>query len=142
MKKFLYKGYDGNSIAQTGTLEAEEYATAYAALLYQGVTVVSLKQERLSLSEFISGWIMRWRIGGRWTSVFFRELSVMLGSMTLHNALEILAETSRGHISEKILRLKLRKKAAKRRKFLKVCRNGLNEVTRQVEKFAEQCFIP
>ena len=104
MKKFLYKGYDGNSIAQTGTLEAEDYATAYAALLYQGVTVVSLKQERLSLSEFISGWIMRWRIGGRWTSVFFRELSVMLGSMTLHNALEILAETSRGHISEKILR--------------------------------------
>ena len=56
MKKFVYKGYDGNSIAQTGTLEAEDYATAYAALIYQGVTVVSLKQERLSLSEFISGW--------------------------------------------------------------------------------------
>ncbi len=103
MKKFVYKGYNGKSIVQTGTLEAEDYATAYAALLYQGVTVVSLKQERLSLSKFISGWIMRWQIGGRWISVFLRELSVMLGSMTIHNALEILAKASRGHVSEKIL---------------------------------------
>ena len=104
MKKFVYKGYDEKSTARVGTLEAEDYAAAYAALLYQGVTVVSLKQERLSLLKFIYGWIIRLRIGGRWTSVFFRELSVMLGSMTLHNALEMLTESSRGHVSEKILR--------------------------------------
>lgn len=104
MKKFVYKGYDENSVLRTGTLDAEDYATAYTALLYQGVVVVSLKQERLSFTKFIDGWIMRLRIGERWTSVFFRELSVMMGSMTLYNALEMLAKTSRGHISEKILR--------------------------------------
>ena len=103
MKIFRYKGYDAQSTVKFGTLEAPDYATAYAALIYQGVIVVSLKQERLSIIKFILGWIMRLRIGGRWTSVFFRELSVMLGSMTLHNALKMLAETSRGHVSEKIL---------------------------------------
>lgn len=103
MKTFKYKGYDAQSAVKFGTLEAPDYATAYAALIYQGVIVVSLKQERLSIIKFILGLITRFRIGGRWTSVFFRELSVMLGSMTLHNALKMLAETSRGHVSEKIL---------------------------------------
>ena len=103
MKTFKYKGYDAQSVVKFGTLEAPDYATAYAALIYQGVIVVSLKQERLSIIKFISGLITRLRIGGRWTSVFFRELSVMLGSMTLHNALKMLSDTSRGHVSEKIL---------------------------------------
>lgn len=103
MKIFKYKGYDAQSAVKFGTLEAPDYATAYAALIYQGVIVVSLKQERLSIIKFILGLITRFRIGGRWASVFFRELSVMLGSMTLHNALKMLADTSRGHVSEKIL---------------------------------------
>lgn len=103
MKTFKYKGYDAQSAVKFGTLEAPDYATAYAALIYQGVIVVSLKQERLSIIKFILRLITRFRIGGRWTSVFFRELSVMLGSMTLHNALKMLADTSRGHVSEKIL---------------------------------------
>ena len=104
MKKFTYKGYDAQSELQQGTLEAEDYAAAYAALLYQGVTVVSLRQERLSIKNFILGPIARLQLGGRWVSTFFRELSVMLGTMTLHNALELLTETSRGHVSENILR--------------------------------------
>ena len=103
MKKFTYKGYDAQSVPRIGTLEAPDMAAAYAALLYQGVIVVSLRQERLNIIKFILEWITRLRIGGRWTSVFFRELSVMLGSMTLHNALKMLSETARGHVSEKIL---------------------------------------
>ena len=103
MKKFKYKGYDAQSMTRIGTLEAPDMSAAYAALLYQGVIVVSLRQERLSLIKFLATLITRLRIGGRWTSVFFRELSVMLGSMTLHNALKMLADTARGHASEKIL---------------------------------------
>ena len=103
MKKFKYKGYNAQSIAQFGTLEAEDYATAYAALIYQGVTVVSLTQERLSLKKFLEDLILRMRIGGRWCPVFFRELSVMLGSLSLQNALELLQNTSRGTASENIL---------------------------------------
>ena len=104
MKKFKYKGYDAQSVPRYGTLDAEDYAAAYAALIYQGVTVVSLKQERLSVKDFILGYITRLQLGGRWISTFFRELSVMLGTMTLHNALDLLTETSRGHAAEKILR--------------------------------------
>ena len=103
MKKFKYKGYDAQSTEKFGTLEAPDMAAAYAALLYQGVVVVSLQPERLSIKKFISELITNWRLGGRWTSVFFRELSVMLGAMTLHNALQMLTNSSRGHISEKIL---------------------------------------
>ena len=103
MKKFKYKGYDAQSMTRIGTLEAPDMSAAYAALLYQGVIVVSLRQERLGIIKFLAALITRLRIGGRWTSVFFRELSVMLGSMTLHNALKMLADTARGHVSEKIL---------------------------------------
>ena len=104
MKKFKYKYYDGHSIPHFGTLEAPDYGTAYAALLFQGVTVVSLTQERLSLKKFLEDLILRTRIGGRWSSVFFRELGVMLGSMTLNDALELLQNTASGTASEKILR--------------------------------------
>ena len=104
MKKFKYKGYSAQSMPIFGTLEAEDYPTAYAALIYQGIVVVSLTQERLSLKKIFFDLILRWRLGGRWVSVFFRELGVMLGSMTLHNALEMLTQTSHGHVSEKILR--------------------------------------
>ena len=104
MKKFKYKYYDAHSIPQFGTLEAEDYATAYAELLFQGVRVVSLTQERLSLKKFFADLILRMQLGGRWSSVFFRELGVMLGSMTLNDALELLQKTASGTASEKILR--------------------------------------
>jgi len=104
MKKFKYKYYDAQSIPQFGTLEAEDYATAYAALLYQGYTIVSLTPERLSLKKFLADLILRMQLGGRWSSVFFRELGVMLGSMTLNGALELLQNTASNTASEKILR--------------------------------------
>lgn len=104
MKTFKYKGYDANLTPKFGTLEAEDMPTAYAALLFQGINVVSLKQQKLGVAQWIFGLITRFQIGGRWTSVFFRELGVMLGSMTLHRALEMLADTSKGNAAEKMLR--------------------------------------
>lgn len=103
MKKFRYKGYDENSVAQVGTLEAETYAEAYAVLQYQGVKVVSLAAERVSVLKIFEDYFLKYKLGGRWTSVFFRELSVMLGVMTLHDSLQTLARAAEGHISEKIL---------------------------------------
>ncbi len=103
MTKFRYKGYNENSVAQAGTLEAENYAEAYAVLQYQGVKVVSLAPERLSLKKLFVEWLTRWELGERWCSVFFRELSVMLGVMTLHESLQTLTRAAAGHASEKIL---------------------------------------
>ena len=104
MKKFKYKGYDENSVAQVGTLEAENYAEAYAVLQFQGVKVVSLTPERVSIFKLFEDFFIKYKLGGRWCSVFFRELSVMLGVMTLHDSLQTLARASAGHISEKILK--------------------------------------
>lgn len=103
MKKFRYKGYDENSVAQVGTLEAETYSEAYAVLQYQGVKVVSLAPERISIVKLAQDYYLKYKLGGRWCSVFFRELSVMLGVMTLHDSLKNLARAAEGHISEKIL---------------------------------------
>lgn len=104
MKKFRYKGYDENSVAQTGTLEAEDYAEAYAALQYQGVKIVSLEAERVSVVKLLEDFFLKYKLGGRWRSVFFRELSVMLGVMTLHDSLQTLTRAAEGDISEKILK--------------------------------------
>ena len=104
MQKFNYKGYDAQSKVRYGTLEAQTYSDAYAALIYQGITVVSLKPQRLAISKIFSEWLLQFQIGERWLSIFFRELSVMIGTMTLHQALETLAKTAQGHPSEKILK--------------------------------------
>ena len=89
---------------QTGTLNAENYSDAYAALKFQGITVVNLEPERKEISKFFSDLILKFRLGGKWKSVFFRELSVMIGVMTLHESLQTLAKSSAGHVSEKVLR--------------------------------------
>ena len=103
MKKFKYKGYDAQAVEQVGTLEAENYAEAYAALNYQGVKVVKLEQTQQSFLKSLENFYLRWKLGGQWRSVFFRELSVMLGVMTLHDSLKTLAGASKNHPSEKIL---------------------------------------
>lgn len=102
MKKFRYKGYDAESVAQVGTLEAENYSEAYAALQFQGVTVVSLESEQKNFFDLFSDFIIRLKLGGRWTSVFFRELSVMLGVMTLHDALKTLEQATEDKSAKKI----------------------------------------
>ncbi|MBE8949304.1 MAG: type II secretion system F family protein [Quinella sp. 3Q1] len=103
MKKFKYKGYDAQSVEQVGTLEAESYAEAYAALNYQGVTVVSLEATQGNFAQAAENFYLKQKLGGQWRAVFFRELSVMLGVMTLHDSLRTLAGAAKNHPSEKIL---------------------------------------
>ncbi|MBQ7476022.1 MAG: type II secretion system F family protein [Selenomonadaceae bacterium] len=103
MQKFKYKGYDARAVVRTGTLEAQNYSEAYAALAYQGITVVTLNAERVALSKLFSEWFLHFQIGERWLSIFFRELSVMVGTMNLFQALQTLAKTAQGSPSEKIL---------------------------------------
>ena len=103
MKKFKYKGYNAQAAEQVGTLEAENYAEAYAALSYQGVTVVKLEQAQASFAKTLGNFWLKLKLGGQWRAVFFRELGVMLGVMTLHDSLKTLAGAARNHPSEKIL---------------------------------------
>lgn len=101
--KFRYKGYDAQSVELSGTLEAEDYSEAYAALNYQGVTVVELAPTKPNLAQAAKIFLLKLKLGGQWRAVFFRELSVMLGVMTLHDSLRTLARAALNHPSEKIL---------------------------------------
>ena len=103
MKKFKYKGYNAQAVEQVGTLEAENYSEAYAALSYQGVTVVKLEQAQAGFAKTLENFWLKLKLGGQWRSVFFRELGVMLGVMTLHDSLKTLAGAAKNHPSEKIL---------------------------------------
>ena len=103
MKKFKYKGYDAAAVEQVGTLEAENYSEAYAALNYQGIRVVKLEQAQASFAKTLENFWLKMKLGGQWKSVFFRELSVMLGVMTVHDSLKTLAGAAKNHPSEKIL---------------------------------------
>ena len=103
MKKFKYKGYNAQAVEQVGTLEAENYSEAYAALSYQGVTVIKLEQTQASFAKTLENFWLKMKLGGQWRSVFFRELGVMLGVMTLHDSLKTLAGAAKNHPSEKIL---------------------------------------
>ena len=103
MKKFKYRGYDSQAVEQVGTLEAESYQEAYAALNFQGVTVVKLEQADANFFQAAEIFWLKSKLGGQWRAVFFRELSVMLGVMTLHDSLKTLAGAAKNHPSEKIL---------------------------------------
>jgi len=103
MKKFKYRGYDAAAVEQVGTLEAENYSEAYAALNYQGVTVVKLEPTGANPAQVVENFLLKLQLGGQWRSVFFRELGVMLGVMTLHESLRTLAGANKNQPSEKIL---------------------------------------
>ena len=103
MKKFKYRGYDAQAVEQVGTLEAESYSEAYAALNYQGITVVNIEPAGVNLSAAAENFLLKLQIGGQWRVIFFRELSVMLGVMTLHDSLKTLTGAAKNHPSEKIL---------------------------------------
>ena len=102
MAKFKYEGYDKNSVAKFGTLDAENLSDAYAALQFQGVTVVNLEVVKSDSAKFLSEYFLRLQLGKKWKSVFFRELSVMLGVMNVHDALLSLKKSSTETAAQKI----------------------------------------
>ena len=103
MKKFKYRGYDAQAVERVGTLEAENYSEAYAALNFAGVTVVKLEQSGVNFFQAAEIFWLKQKLGGQWRAVFFRELGVMLGAMTLHDSLRTLTNAAKNHPSEKIL---------------------------------------
>jgi|GEM_PF-1879834 len=108
MESFNYEGYDKDSTFHAGKLEAENYSAAYHALTFQGLTIVKLSQSKPSIAQIFSDYCLKLRLGGRWQSIFFRELSVMLGVMNLQGALATLLRTERESSAQKILREMLR----------------------------------
>ena len=96
MTKYKYEGYDKNSVAKFGTLEAENLSDAYAALQFEGVTVVNLKADKTDVMNLFAGIFLRLQLGEKWKAVFFRELSVMLGVMNIHDAILSLQKSSTG----------------------------------------------
>lgn len=101
--QFRYVGYDSNSLRKAGVLEADSFSAAYTALNFQGVTVVSLIRKQTGFFKWLADIFIRFRLGERWQPVFFRELSIMLGVMTLRDALRTLQQAAEGDAAGKFL---------------------------------------
>ena len=88
---------------QIGTLEAKNLSEAYETLQFQGLSVVNIAPEESGVSFFLSELYKKIRLGDRWRADFFRELSVILGVMNLHDALQTLSRSAGEKFSEQLL---------------------------------------
>ncbi len=103
MIKYKFEGYDKNSVAKNGSLEAEDFSKAYNVLKDQNITVVNLEPEKVSMLNFFEEYYLKFKLDNKWLSVFFRELSVMSGTMELQAALETLKNSTVESLEKKLL---------------------------------------
>ncbi len=102
--KFKYKAYDASTRAFSGTLDAENYGEAWAALKVQGLTVTNLEPEKVGGLKILSENFLRLKLGGDFfVAIFFKELSVLLNVMTLHESLQVMENSASSKTSSKIL---------------------------------------
>lgn len=101
--KFSYKAYDAEKIFQAGELEAESLNAAHSVLSQLGLIPVEIKPIRKSFLQTLAERLDRFRVGEKWASIFFRQLSTMLAVMNLRDALELMSTTARDRTQKKIL---------------------------------------
>ena len=101
--KFAYKAYDSEKMFQSGELDAENINAAHFVLQRLGLIPVEIKVIRKNFLATIADQLERQRVGERWSTIFFRQLSTMLAVMNLRDALELMATTTQDRTQSKIL---------------------------------------
>ena len=101
--KFAYKAYDSEKMFQSGELDAENINAAHFVLQRLGLIPVEIKAIRKTVFATVLGYVDRYRVGGRWTSIFFRQLSTMLAVMNLRDALQLMVTATQDRTQRKIL---------------------------------------
>ena len=72
-----------------GELNAQNEREAYLALQHQGLIAVEFKEVDKGLIYKISEYLEKFRVGEKWTALFFRQLSTTLDVMNLKDALNL-----------------------------------------------------
>ena len=101
--KFSYKAYDADKTFQAGELEAESLNAAHFVLQRLGLVPVEIKPIKKTFIATLSELYDRQRVGDKWASLFFRQLSTMLAVMNLRDALELMSSTAQDRTQKKIL---------------------------------------
>ena len=101
--KFSYKAYDSEKVFQSGELEAENLNAAHVVLRHLGLMPVEIKEIRKTFVAIVLEQIDKQRVGDKWASIFFRQLSTLLGVMNLRDALELMSTTASNQTQTKIL---------------------------------------
>ncbi|MBR1580336.1 MAG: type II secretion system F family protein [Selenomonadaceae bacterium] len=103
MLKFSYKAYDADRVFQAGELEAENLNAAHVVLQHLGLVPVELKPIDKTFAALVSERVERHKVGDKWASLFFRQLSTMLAVMNLRDALELMSTTNQDRTQRRIL---------------------------------------
>ena len=101
--RFSYKAYDAEKVFQSGELEAESLNAAHVVLQHLGLVAVDIRPVKKTFSATVAERLEKWRVGDKWASIFFRQLSTMLSVMNLKDALELMASTNQDRTQTKIL---------------------------------------
>ena len=103
MLKFSYKAYDADKTFQSGELDAESLNAAHSVLQHLGLIPVEIKPINKTFIALVSERVERYKVGDKWSSLFFRQLSTMLAVMNLKDALELMSTTCRDETQKRIL---------------------------------------
>ena len=103
IKKFAYTAFNHNNIFQEGELNAENERDAYITLQHQGLITVELKEIEKNFSKQISEYLEKFKVGDKWTALFFRQLSMTLDVMNLNDALNLFLLSAKNKTQQKIL---------------------------------------
>ena len=103
MLKFSYKAYDAERVFQAGELEAENLNAAQIVLQHLGLVPIEIKPIDKTFAALISERVERHKVGDKWASLFFRQLSTMLAVMNLRDALELMSTTNQDRTQRRIL---------------------------------------
>ncbi|MBQ9480510.1 MAG: type II secretion system F family protein [Selenomonadaceae bacterium] len=103
MLKFSYKAYDAERVFQAGELEAENLNAAHVVLQHLGLVPIEIKPIDKTFAALVSERVERRKVGDKWASLFFRQLSTMLAVMNLRDALELMSTTNQDRTQRRIL---------------------------------------
>ncbi|MBR2180162.1 MAG: type II secretion system F family protein [Selenomonadaceae bacterium] len=104
IKKYRYGAYDRSKNFQEGELNAENEREAYIILQNQGLIAVDLKESETKLSEKIVEHLEKFKVGEKWVSLFFRQLSTTLDVMNLKDALNLFLLSTKDKSQQQIIK--------------------------------------
>ena len=93
-----------NKIFQEGELNAESEGQAYSVLKHQGLIAVEIKEIKGNFFDKISERLEKFKVGEKFVSLFFRQLSTTLEVMNLKDALELSLLSTKNQTQQQIIK--------------------------------------
>ena len=103
IKRYRYAAYDHDGLFQAGFLNAENEREAFNTLKHQGLMAVDLKESEKKFVKRLVDYLEKIRVGEKWLTLFFRQLSTTLDVMNLKESLNLFLISTRDKAQRQIL---------------------------------------